>query len=50
MATPNFKPWVTDEDIEAQLRDEVTHDVPRVCLLEPQHMDPMDTQRAGELR
>ena len=50
MPTLNFEPWVPDEDIEAQLQDEVTHDVPRVCPPELQCMNPMDTQCAGELR
>jgi hypothetical protein len=31
MATPNFSPRVTDEDIEAQPQDEFTYGVPRAC-------------------
>jgi hypothetical protein len=29
MVTPNLKPWFTDDDIEAQLQDDFTHEATR---------------------
>jgi hypothetical protein len=52
MVTPNVRPWVTGEDIEAQLQDEFTHGDPRACA-EPQGVDSndsVDTQCDGKLR
>ena len=43
--SPNVKPWVTDDDIEAQLQGDFTHETARVCASEHQPMDP-----DGELR
>jgi hypothetical protein len=50
MATPNFRPWVADGDIEAQLQDQFTHGAPPACTPERQRMDFMDIQCAGKLR
>jgi hypothetical protein len=35
MVTPNLKPSITDDDIEAQLQDDFTHEATR-----RQRMDP----------
>jgi len=45
MVSPNVKPWVTDNDIEAQLQGDFTRETARVCAPEHQRMDP-----DGELR
>ena len=50
MVTPNFRPWVVDEDIEAQFQDEFTHGAPPACTTERQRMDFLDKQCAGKLR
>ena len=50
METPKFGPWVSDEDIEAQLQDEFTRGAQLACAPEPQCMDSMNTQCAGKLR
>ena len=50
METPKFGPWVSDEDIEAQLQDEFTRGAPLACALEPQYVDSIGTQCAGKLR
>ena len=50
METPKLGPWVSDEDIEAQLQDEFTRGAPLACALEPQYVDSIGTQCAGKLR
>ena len=50
METPNFGPWVTDDDIEAQLQDNFTRGTPLACALEHQCMESIDTQCAGKFR
>jgi hypothetical protein len=40
MVTPNVKPCITNDDIEAQLEDNFTHEPARGCAPEPQRVDP----------
>lgn len=47
METPNPKPWVADVDVEAQLWDDLTHEVPRASV--PESLRTR-TQRAGMTR
>ena len=47
MVTPNIKPWVTDDDIEAQLQDDFTNKAERTCVPEPQRIDPNGELRLG---
>jgi hypothetical protein len=42
MVTPNVRPWVTGDDIEAQLQDEFTNRPPR-AFSEPQRIDSNDS-------
>jgi hypothetical protein len=43
MAIPNMKPWIADDDIEAQLQDDFTHEAAHTCA----RMDPSGVLRWG---
>ena len=40
MVTPNVKPWTTDDDIEAQLQDDFTHEAARARVAGKSYGDP----------
>jgi hypothetical protein len=42
-----LKPWITNDDIEAQLQDDFTHEAARTCAPEHQRMDPNGVLRWG---